>query len=68
MAWSFALAAVGLLGIWLAGSERTRRVGWGVGVAAQALWIVFAFATGQYGFLLTAVAYGSIYARNFRRA
>lgn len=60
--WSFLLTAVGILGLWLAGSRR--RIGWAIGVAAQVLWISYAVATSQWGFILSAVAYGTVYARN----
>lgn len=63
-AWSWLLAAVGLVGLWLAGSGR--RGGWAVGIAAQGLWIAYAVATAQWGFIATAVAYAAVYARNWR--
>lgn len=61
--WSILLAAVGILGIYLAG--RKNLWGWAVGVGAQVLWIVFAIVTGQYGFILSALAYGWVYGLNF---
>jgi hypothetical protein len=61
--WSWALAAVGLLGIHLAG--RKQAVGWLVGVAAQGLWLVYAVVTSQWGFLVTAVAYAAMYGKNW---
>lgn len=61
--WSILLAAVGILGLLLAGSKR--KVGWAIGFGAQALWIVFAVVTGQYGFILSALAYAIVYARNW---
>jgi hypothetical protein len=63
MLWSYLLALVGILGIWLAG--RRSAAGWAVGVAAQVLWIAYAIATSQYGFVISALAYGGIYARNW---
>ncbi|WP_211250807.1 hypothetical protein [Mycetocola saprophilus] len=62
--WSYLLTAVGILGLWLAGGKN--RAGWAVGLAAQVLWVAFALTTHQYGFLLSAVAYGTVYIRNFR--
>ena len=47
--WSWALTAVGVTGLYFAGSRK--RLGWAIGVGAQALW----------------VAYGWVYGRNFRR-
>ena len=61
--WSIALAILGLLGLYLAGSQK--RAGWAVGFIAQFAWFAYAIATGQPGFLLTAVAYAVVYARNW---
>jgi hypothetical protein len=66
MWWSYILAAVGVTGLWLAGSDRA--IGWAVGVAAQALWIAYAVTTQQWGFLVTAFAYGAVYIRGARKA
>ena len=66
MWWSYLLATVGIAGLWLAGSGKTS--GWVVGVAAQALWVAYALATHQYGFIVTAVAYGFVYARGAWRS
>lgn len=63
MTWSIVLAAVGILGIYLAGKKNLW--GWAVGLGAQSLWIVYAIVTGQYGFILSAVAYGIVYGRNW---
>lgn len=61
--WSWLLTSVGVLGLWLAGSRR--RVGWAVGIAAQVLWVTYALQTQQYGFLVSAVAYGTVFSRNW---
>lgn len=66
MWWSWALAAVGLVGMWLAGTGK--RLGWTIGVLAQLLWIAYALATRQYGFLVTALAYAFVYLRNLHHA
>lgn len=63
-AWSYLLTAVGLVGLYAAGSKKSW--GWLVGLGAQGLWIAYALVTGQYGFLISAFAYGFVYARNFR--
>lgn len=63
MLWSYTLAAVGIVGIWLAG--RKSLWGWAVGFGAQALWIAYALVTDQYGFIVSALAYAAIYARNW---
>lgn len=63
--WSWLLAAIGVFGLWLAG--RRNRLGWVVGLGAQGLWIAYALTTKQYGFPVSAEAYGWVYAANFRR-
>lgn len=63
MWWSWLLAAGGILGIYLAGREKS--VGWLVGLGMQFLWAVYAVATDQWGFVLTAVAYAVIYGKNW---
>jgi hypothetical protein len=62
MWWSWILTAVGVTGLYLAG----RKVWWAwlIGLGAQVLWIAYALATVQYGFLVSAVAYGWVYGRN----
>lgn len=62
MIWSFTLAAIGILGLWAAG--RRYWWGWAVGLGAQLLWIAYALATRQYGFIVSALAYGVVYGRN----
>jgi hypothetical protein len=63
--WSYLLAVIGVTGLWLAG--RQLAAGWAVGLGAQALWIAYAVATRQWGFIASAVAYGAVYGRNFLR-
>lgn len=63
MIWSFVLSAIGILGIFLAGKKN--KLGWAIGLGAQVLWIVFAITTAQYGFIFAALAYGSIYLKNW---
>lgn len=62
--WSFILAAVGIYGLYLAGKKN--KYGWLIGFFAQFLWVIFAIATAQYGFLITAFAYGWVYGKNFK--
>lgn len=63
LAWSLLLSAIGILGLWLAGRKDWR--GWAVGLGAQVLWIAYAVSTEQWGFLLSAFAYGSVYSANW---
>lgn len=62
--WSWVLTAVGVTGLYLAG----KRVWWAwfVGLGAQVLWLAYALTTAQYGFVVSAFAYGWVYARNGR--
>lgn len=62
--WSYVLTAVGIVGLYLAG--RKSPWGWAVGIGAQALWLAYAIATQQWGFLVSCFAYGAVYVRNFR--
>ncbi|MGW7198467.1 hypothetical protein [Streptomyces chryseus] len=62
--WSWLLTAVGVTGLYYAG--RKRALGWAIGLSAQLLWVAYALATTQYGFLASAGAYGWVYAKNFR--
>ena len=64
-AWSYVLTAIGITGIYLAG--RRNLYGWVVGLSAQVLWIAYAVATEQWGFIVSAFAYGSVYANNWRK-
>jgi hypothetical protein len=63
LVWSIVLAGVGILGLYLAGSRNLW--GWLVSFGAQALWIIFAIVSKQYGFILSALAYGWVYGRNY---
>jgi len=60
--WSYILTVVGVFGLYLAG----RKVWWAwyVGLGAQGLWVAYALATRQYGFLISAGAYGWVYLKN----
>ncbi|WP_196249941.1 hypothetical protein [Rhodococcoides fascians] len=61
MWWSFVLAAIGVTGLYLTTREGgTRWAGYGVGLLVQFLWIAYALVTMQYGFILSALAYGAV--------
>lgn len=60
--WSWLLAAIGIAGIWLQGDKRL--IGWLIGIGVQVLWITYALATGQHGFVVMSLAYGGVYLRN----
>jgi hypothetical protein len=61
--WPIFLAALGIFGIYLAGKKN--KLGWAVGVFAQLMWIIYAIVTKQYGFIISALAYGFVYYKNF---
>lgn len=63
--WSWILTTVGVTGLYLAG----RKVWWAwlIGLGAQFLWLAYAIATGQYGFIASAFAYGWVYAVNAKK-
>lgn len=63
--WSYLLAAVGILGLYLAG--KGKKLGWAVGVGAQLLWAAYATVTHQFGFYISAAAYASVYGLNWWR-
>lgn len=63
--WSYLLTAVGLLIFWLAGNKRWEA--WLLGLFNQVLWVSYAIATDQYGWIIGAAAYGAMYARNLRK-
>lgn len=60
--WSWLLMVVGVTGLWLAG----RRLWWSwlIGLVSEALWIVYAVVSQQYGFIVFALAYAAVYVRN----
>ena len=63
--WSYILTAIGVFGLWLAGRKDWR--GWLVGLSAQGVWLAYAVATRQWGFVVSAFAYGWVYALNIWR-
>lgn len=63
--WSWILPCFGLFALWAVGNRW--HWGWLVGLIGQVLWLAYGIATSQYGFALSALAFGSMYARNYRR-
>lgn len=64
--WSAVLTVMGITGLWLAGSGK--KAGWMVGVIAQILWIGYALVTRQYPFIVSALIYGFVYMRNYKKS
>lgn len=56
--WSWMLGAFGIIGLYLV----TRKLwsGFAIGLLVQFLWLAYAIATKQYGFVMTALAYGAV--------
>jgi len=57
--WSWALAVIGVVGIYFVGKKTLW--GWFVLLFNESLWIVYAVATEQYGFIVSAIAYAVVY-------
>ncbi len=62
--WSWILMAVGVFGLYI--SSRRKAGGFLIGLGAQVLWVAYAVATEQHGFLISAACYGWMYWRNFK--
>lgn len=60
--WSWLLATLGVTGLWFAGNKST--LGWVIGISVQALWIAYAIATAQWGFIFSALAFAGVNIRN----
>lgn len=66
--WSVLLAVIGVAGLYLTTrGEPIRWYGYCVGLAIQFLWVAYALTTGQFGFLLSAFAYGAVNVIGIRR-
>jgi hypothetical protein len=63
MYWSYILAAIGVAGIFFVG--RKTIWGWLILLFNEVLWITYALLTDQYGFILSAIAYGIVYIRSY---
>jgi hypothetical protein len=59
---SWILGILGVTGLLIAG--RRRWWGWTINLANEVLWVIYAIRTAQYGFILMAAGYGSVYAYN----
>lgn len=63
--WSWVLTIWGVASLILAGRRKTAALGWAVGLSVQLLWIAYALATKQWGFIFSALACGAACARNW---
>jgi len=63
MMWSWILAAIGIFGIYFVGKKTVW--GWLVLLVNEVIWIAYAISTEQYGFIVSAIAYGIVYVKSF---
>ena len=61
--WSWLLAVRGVAGIFLVG--RKTIWGWLILCVNECIWILYALATKQYGFIVMAVAYALVYIKSY---
>lgn len=61
--WSVGLSTLAICVTWLVGSKKS--AGWLLATGVQALWITYAVATRQWGFLASAVVFGILNTRNY---
>jgi hypothetical protein len=65
---SYLIAGIGIAALWLLGGGRKARAwGFALNLANQIIWVVYALATGQHGFIVGAVVFGAVAARNLWR-
>ena len=63
MLWSFVLASLGLLSLYLTGKKM--KSGWVVGLANSFLWIVYGISSKQYGFIVSAFVFIAVQLNNY---
>lgn len=63
--WSVVLTALALTSTVLIGNKRT--IGWAIASTSQILWVAYAMVTEQWAFIISAVLFGIMNARNYRR-
>lgn len=61
--WSWALAAVGVTGIFFVGKKVIWA--WLILLVNECIWIAYALATDQYGFIVMATAYAAVYIKSY---
>jgi nicotinamide riboside transporter PnuC len=63
MLWSYLLAGLGILSIYLTG--RKLKSGWVVGLINSALWITYGLTSEQYGFVISALVFIGVQLKNY---
>lgn len=61
--WSWILAAIGVTGIYVVGKKNMW--GWLVLCVNECIWIAYALATKQYGFIVMALSYAAVYIKSY---
>ena len=61
--WSWLLAVLGVSGMYFVGKKTVG--GWLVLLANEAIWVIYALVTEQYGFIVMAVAYAYVYIKSY---
>lgn len=61
--WSWVLAGLGIVQIYLTGKKR--RIGWVVGFITSCMWATYAVLFGAWGFLFSAAVFGWIHVKNW---
>ena len=61
--WSWILAAIGVTGIFLVGKKTI--YGWLILLLNECIWIAYAIATDQYGFIVMALSYAAVYIKSY---
>jgi nicotinamide riboside transporter PnuC len=63
MLWSYILAGLGVLSLYLTGKKL--KSGWVVGLVNSGLWIVYGVTTQQYGFIVSAFVFIAVQYKNY---
>ena len=63
MIWSYLLAGLGVLSLYLTGKKL--KSGWVVGLVNSGLWIVYGLTTEQYGFIVSAFVFIAVQYKNY---
>ena len=61
--WSWVLAGIGVTGIFLVGKKIIWA--WLILLINECIWIAYALATDQYGFIVMATAYAIVYIKSY---
>jgi hypothetical protein len=61
--WSWLLAVFGILGIYFVGKKTVW--GWLILLLNEAIWVVYAVMTEQYGFIAMGFVYAYVYIKSF---